>query len=182
MTAVCAGAFHSCCVTVGGRVFSWGMNSFGALGLRHLNDQGTPKQISFPQDELDELPQEATLQGDFQSSLSGQSRPSVSLMSTSMTDAEMSGPAGEGRRQKGMSFSNSLKGRVYLYSGFYSTTILCLPWNVGLGAPAEEDPSNDLVPKIEQRGVEMTSTGVVSRSSTNSPQRALLGIAMWEAQ
>ena len=46
---VCAGPFHSVAVTAGGRVFTWGMNSMGALGIGHTNNRGTPTQVTFPE-------------------------------------------------------------------------------------------------------------------------------------
>ena len=46
---VCAGPFHSVAVTTGGRVFTWGMNTMGALGLGHTNNRGTPTQVTIPE-------------------------------------------------------------------------------------------------------------------------------------
>ncbi len=123
VTGICAGAFHSCCVTVGGRVFSWGMNTFGALGLGHLNDRGTPKQILFPGDDKHiRSESDSSLQSISDTDSSGSRRTSdgpINSESPTTTSSK--------RRYKGMSFSKRLEGRVFLYASFYSTTILCLP-------------------------------------------------------
>ena len=122
VTGICAGAFHSCCVTVGGRVFSWGMNTFGALGLGHLNDRGTPKQILFPREEHMRSNSDSSLRSVSGTSSSGSRRTSAASANSASSTSSAST-----RRRKVMSFSKRLEGRVYLYASLYSTTILCLP-------------------------------------------------------
>jgi alpha-tubulin suppressor-like RCC1 family protein len=45
---IACGAFHTVCGTANGRVYSWGSNSVGALGLGHKIQKGTPSPVLFP--------------------------------------------------------------------------------------------------------------------------------------
>ena len=45
---IACGAFHTVCGTSEGRVFSWGSNTVGALGLGHKIQRGTPTPVLFP--------------------------------------------------------------------------------------------------------------------------------------
>ena len=202
---VCAGPFHSVAVTTGGRVFTWGMNSLGALGLGHTNNRGTPTQVTFAGAMgTDTIPGEdgsstatenrtSTRESSGESKSAGSGSKSAGSGGGSTTNGESSTTSGGSstssdgtgsttsaikmQRRRSVSFCDRLPGNVRVWTSFHATVVLCR----GKGSPTQSNrvhgssPSNNTASSMQSHRPDPNHNGSNHSDSSNVHLRVLSG-------
>ena len=152
VVGICAGPFHSVALTAGGRVFSWGMNQKGELGLGHTNNRGTPTQVMFPEittnDQSPTDPTDSTtatdvqMKGKRQTTYSVESLGSIGSIGSNGTIGAIGDSSSDSQnRRRSISFCDRLTGQINIWTSFHATIVLCST-STSTSLPTPSTPSS----------------------------------------